>query len=205
MTLENSQLLSIAQEHSEKISRLHRRVLRAREEERKKVSRDLHNSVIQTLVGVNYQIAQFRHVVPPDKMELPNRILDQTKDLIRELRQICYDLRPPSINSLGLFSAIHSKAEEVQEVTGIIVRVKIVGNENQEIPEEVKLCLFRFVQESLVNIQKHAGADHVEISIQVTSEFVKVSVTDNGVGFDMPERLDDWFQEKHLGLIGLKK
>lgn len=205
VTLENAQLLAAAQEHSEKISRLHRQVLRAREEERKKVSRDLHDSVIQTLVGVNYHIAQFRDVVPPDKLELPNQILSQTKELVKQLRQICYDLRPPSLDSLGLFTAIHSKAEEFQEGTGLIVRVKIVGNETQEIPEEVKLCLYRFVQESLVNIQKHAGADHVEIWIQVTSEFLKVSVTDNGVGFDVPQNLDDWHQERHFGLIGLEE
>jgi two-component system sensor histidine kinase DegS len=83
--------------------------------------------------------------------------------------------------------------------------VMIEGNEDQEISEEVKLCIYRLVQESLINVQKHSDADHVEVWVQITSEKIMVSITDNGVGFEVPERFGELTQEKHFGLVGLKE
>ncbi len=205
VTLENALLLAEAQEHSAKISRLHRQVLRAREEERKRVARDLHDLIIQSLVGVNYRVAEMR----VDLKTIQDNILVETQDEIRrvmtDLRQICADLRPPSLDVLGLTSAIQAKATEIEDGAPFQIRVMIEGNEDQEISEEVKLCIYRLVQESLINVQKHSDADHVEVWMQITSEKIMVSITDNGVGFEVPERFGELTQEKHFGLVGLKE
>ncbi len=205
VTLENALLLAEAQEHSAKISRLHRQVLRAREEERKRVARDLHDLIIQSLVGVNYRVAEMR----VDLKTIKDSTLVETQDEIRrvmtDLRQICADLRPPSLDVLGLTSAIEAKAAEIEDGEPFRIRVMIEGNEDQEISEEVKLCIYRLVQESLINVQKHSDADRVEVWVQITSEKIMVSITDNGVGFEVPERFSELIQEKHFGLVGLKE
>jgi signal transduction histidine kinase len=205
VTLENIRLLKIVQEQADKNGRLHRQVVRAREEERKRVARDLHDLTIQSLVGINYQIAGIR----ADLTNLEEITLISTqaeiRQLIGDLRQICYDLRPPSLDVMGLVAAIHSKVAEIEECATFQIRVEIEGAADQEFPDEVRLCIFRFVQESLLNIQKHAQADQVEIRLQVIPEKIIVSVKDDGVGFAPPDQLNDLIRAKHYGLVGLKE
>lgn len=205
VTLENVRLLEEAQEYLDKIGRLHRQVIRAREEERKRVARDLHDLIIQPLVGINYKVAGMRvdlkNLVESDLITTQSDV----RQLIGTLRQICSDLRPSSLDVLGLTAAVQSRVAEIEETAPFQIRVLIEGNEDQEIPEEVKLSVYRFVQESLLNVQKHAGADHVELWMQITSEMIVVTVTDNGRGFLVPDRLVDLTQGKHFGLVGMKE
>jgi len=129
----------------------------------------------------------------------------EVRELIGVLRQICNDLRPPTLDVLDFFEAIQSKISEVEENANFKVRAFIEGNENQEMGEDVKLCIYRLVQESLINVHKHAHADHVEVWVQVTSEQVSVMVTDNGKGFTVPDRLELLVPDRHYGLIGSKE
>ena len=205
VTLENVRLLEEVQKYSEKVGRLHRQVLRAREEERKRLARDLHDLIIQSLVGVNYQIAEIRVGVDGQLEESMSETQSQIQELIGELRQICADLRPPTLDVLDFSEAIQTKVAEIEENANFRTRVFIEGNEEQEISEEVRLCIYRLIQESLINVHKHAQADHVEVWIQVTSEQVTVMVTDNGMGFEVPARLEILVPDRHYGLIGLKE
>ncbi|MEN4012182.1 MAG: histidine kinase [Bellilinea sp.] len=205
VTLENVKLLEEAQKHLEKISRLHRQVLRGREEERKRLARDLHDLVIQSLAGLNYQMAEIRTQLNGAQTENLVKAQTEVRELIGVLRQICNDLRPPTLDVLDFFEAIQSKITEVEENADFKVRALIEGNENQEMGEDVKLCIYRLVQESLVNVHKHAHADHVEVWVKVTSEQVSVMVTDNGKGFTVPDRLELLVPDRHYGLIGIKE
>jgi signal transduction histidine kinase len=205
VTLKNVNLLEEVQEHSEKIGRLHRQVLRGREEERKRLARDLHDLIIQSLVGVNYQIAEIRVGLNGQQKEDIVKTQTQIKELIGELRQICADLRPPTLDVLDFSEAIQTKVAEIEENASFRTRVFIEGNEAQDICEDVRLCIYRLIQESLINVHKHAQADHVEVWVQVTSEQVTVMVTDNGTGFEVPARLEYLVPERHYGLIGLKE
>ena len=205
VTLENVRLLEDVQAHSEKISRLHRRVLMAREEERKRLARDLHDLIIQSLVGLNYQLAEVRLQISNGQTEQLIKAQAQIKTLIGELRQICADLRPPTLDVLEFTEAIQTKVAEIEENASFQARVFIEGNEEQDIGEDVKLCIYRMIQESLINANKHAMADHVEVWVQITSEQVTVMVTDNGKGFEVPARLEYLVPDRHYGLIGIKE
>lgn len=205
VTLENVKLLNEAQKHLEKISRLHRQVLRGREEERKRLARDLHDLVIQSLAGLNYQMAGIRSQLNGAQTDNLVKVQTEIQEMIGVLRQICDDLRPPTLEVLNFFEAIQSKISEVEENADFKVRAFIEGNENQEMGEDVKLCIYRLVQESLVNVHKHAHADHVEVWVKVTSEQVSVMVTDNGKGFTVPDRLELLVPDRHYGLIGIKE
>ena len=205
VTLENVKLLDEAQKHADKVGRLHRQVIRGREEERKRLARDLHDTVIQTLAGMNYQMAEIRTCLSGAQDESLVKAQTQIQGLIGVLRQICNDLRPPTLDVLDFYEAIQTKVSEVEENANFKVRVFIEGNEQQEMGEDVKLCIYRLIQESLINIQKHAQADHVEVWVQVTSEQITVMVTDNGIGFTVPDRLELLVPDRHYGLIGIKE
>ncbi len=205
VTLENVRLLEVVQEQADKNGRLHRQVVRAREEERKRVARDLHDLIIQSLVGINFQIAAIRANLPD--LEDNSLISAQTevRQLIGDVRQICSELRPPSLDVMSLVAAIHSKVAEIEENAPFQIRVEIEGTADQEFSEEIRLCIFRLVQESLLNIQKHAQADKVEVRLQVNAENIHLSIMDNGVGFPLPDRLEDLTRAKHFGLVGLNE
>ncbi len=205
VTLENARLLEDVQAHAEKISRLHRQVLRAREEERKRLARDLHDLIIQSLVGINYQLAEIRTQVTQGQSDQLVKAQAQIKCLIGELRQICADLRPPTLDVLEFTEAIQTKVAEIEENAGFRARVLIEGNEDQDINDDVKLCIYRLIQESLTNANKHAMADHVEVWVQITSEQVTVMVSDNGKGFEVPARIEHLVPDRHYGLIGIKE
>jgi signal transduction histidine kinase len=125
--------------------------------------------------------------------------------LIGELRQICADLRPPTLDVLEFTEAIQTKVAEIEENAGFRARVLIEGNEDQDINDDVKLCIYRLIQESLTNANKHAMADHVEVWVQITSEQVTVMVSDNGKGFEVPARIEHLVPDRHYGLIGIKE
>lgn len=204
-SLENVKLIQEVQARSDKITNLHRKLLQARDEERKHIARDLHDQVIQSLAGANYQMADVRVKLNGAQDETLIKIQKEVRESIGVLRQICEDLRPPLLDVADFFDALRTRIAEIEEASDFIVRVSIDGNEQQELDDDVKMCVYRLVQESLINIQKHARADHAEVWVEVTSELVTVMVTDNGVGFAVPEDLENLVPDKHFGLIGIKE
>lgn len=204
-SLENVKLIQEVQARSDKITHLHRKLLQARDEERKHIARDLHDQVIQSLAGANYQMADVRVKLNGAQDETLIKVQKEVRESIGVLRQICEDLRPPLLDVADFFDALRTRIAEIEEASDFIVRVSIDGNEQQELDDDVKMCVYRLVQESLINIQKHARADHAEVWVEVTSELVTVMVTDNGVGFAVPEDLENLVPDKHFGLIGIKE
>lgn len=203
--IENARMIGELQEHSKTINQLHRQVVQAREEERKRVSRDLHDMVIQSLVGLNMQLEEMKlesEVVPTIDWETPQK---ETLRIVREARRICTDLRPASLDMFGLIPTIRSRIVDLEENAPFLIHLEVDGDEAQVIPEEIAVNLYRFFNESLINIQKHANADHVEIYIDLNPEEIKIQIEDNGDGFEVPERLDDLAKNQHFGLVGLQE
>jgi signal transduction histidine kinase len=204
-SLENVRLIQETQARAKKITDLHRKVLQTRDEERKEIAQDLHDLVIQSLVGANYQLADLRRKYEDTQDETLLKVQDEVRESIRVLRQICEDLRPPLLDVADFFDVLRQRIAEIEESSNFIVRVSIEGNEQQELSDDVKMCIYRMVQESLINIHKHARADHVEVFVEITSEQVLVMVTDNGIGFEAPENIEHLRLENHQGLVGIKE
>ncbi|GAP13254.1 histidine kinase [Longilinea arvoryzae] len=205
MTLENTRLLRESQNQVSMISRLHMQVIRSREGERKRLARDLHDLIIQMLIAINLRI----HNMTQNRVNIQEEDMvsrqEEIRQVIKDLRQICTELRPANLEISGLVSAIQSKAAEIEQKAGFRISFLFEGNEDQEICEESKLCVYRFVQESLLNVQKHARADIVQLWVHITSETVTVNVVDDGVGFIVPTNLNFLAEDKHFGLVGLKE
>ncbi len=186
-----------------------RRSLTEREEERKRLARELHDQLIQDLLSVNYQLENLETDDTVDLDLLPVKRLEKIRYHIRtsinDLRQICKDLRPPVIDSLGLGIALQSYSEDWSERASIKVNLNLDPNLEQ-LPEDIELSVFRIIQESLSNVYKHSTADEVDIELRHTSpRMLLISIVDNGQGVSEDFNLSALAAKGHYGLLGISE
>jgi len=173
------------------------------EEERKKISREIHDELGQALTSIKMDLRQINKQVRPDQEAISQRIaislqlIDQT---IATMRRISSDLRPGILDDLGLTAAVEWLVTSFQNHTGIEVTFEC-NPPDLEVPQELHTGLFRIIQETLTNVMRHAQATHVWIEINSTTESIEVEIRDNGQGFD-PQILG---QPRSLGLIGIRE
>ncbi len=184
-----------------------RRLLVEREEERKRLARELHDEVIQDLLSVNYELGDITED-PAASAALKADIGDiseSIRELVADLRRICGDLRPPTIDSLGMVAALQSYSQYWSERTG--VRVDFDPSPHlRRLPEAIELSVFRIIQEGLRNVGKHAKATTVEIHLRHTSpRRLMISVADDGRGLPADFDLSRLSMEGHYGLLGLSE
>jgi len=127
------------------------------------------------------------------------------RNLVGELRQMCSNLRPPTIDHHGLSAAIDSLAHEWAERSDIELQLEIDPGLGR-LPETIELSVFRIIQEGLNNIRKHAAARHVRLSLQCTSSSnLLVRLEDDGQGLPTPTDLASLSVSKHFGLVGISE
>jgi signal transduction histidine kinase len=125
--------------------------------------------------------------------------------LSHEFRRICQGLRSPTLDTLGLDSAIRSYTEEFKskpEGRGLEVKLDLM-KDGKRVPEDIAINLFRIYQEALANVAKHAHAKEVEVKFKLSSEEVELSIKDDGRGFVVPRRLHQFVKDGRLGLMGI--
>ena len=183
-----------------------RRLITEREDERKVLARELHDQVIQDLLGISYNLEEIEDA--EKSTVLKQSVADirgEIRKLVGELRQMCSDLRPPTIDHHGLAAAIDSLAHEWADRNGIELQLEIDPALGR-LPEKIELSVFRIVQEGLNNIRKHAAATHVRLSLQWTSSAnLLVRLEDDGLGLSIPTDLASLSVNKHFGLVGISE
>lgn len=155
-------------------------------EERTRIACDMHDGLVQTLVGLNYHLEYCS-----DQMQKnPGRAIDAIrevkrllKDGISEAREAVFNLRPIYLDQSGLYDALSKYVKTYEKQYHIEVDLSTKGNE-RKIPSEATIFIFRIIQEALANVQKHAEASRVEISVRVGKTDLSACVIDNGIGFD---------------------
>lgn len=185
-----------------------RRLLTEREQERKHLARELHDQMIQDLLSFNYDLeemeAKSEGMLPAwqeDWAEMRHNI----RGMVEDLRRICGNLRPPTIDSLGLGAALKSYLHDWSHRTGIEVKLEIDDNFGR-LPEAIELSIFRIVQEGVNNIWKHADASRAEVILNHTSpRMLLVSIADDGVGLQESFDLGKLSDAGHFGLLGLSE
>ena len=182
-------------------------VNRAQEEERKRISRELHDDTIQALVVLSRRLDA---LVSDDKgLSEENRhrleeLWQQTNSIMQGIRRLSQDLRPAALDRLGLLPALERLAADVTEYSGIKTEVTVVGTQRR-FPEEVELVLFRIVQEALRNVWRHSQATEAEVAVEFESSKTIITVSDNGKGFQLPETIGDLARDGKLGLAGMEE
>ncbi|MFH1169528.1 MAG: sensor histidine kinase, partial [Chloroflexota bacterium] len=123
---------------------------------------------------------------------------------IQGVRRLSQDLRPAALDRLGLLPALEWLADETKKYSGIETKVNIKGNP-QRFPEEEELLLFRITQEALRNVWRHSKASEAEIAVEFDQDKARITVSDNGKGFDLPDKLGDLARDGKLGLAGMQE
>src|ERR1700686_2343538 len=166
----------------EELQRLSGQLLRLQDEERRRIARDLHDSTGQDLVALATSLSQLHASIPSSGRKL-RQLASQCQALadrcIREVRTLSYMLHPPMLDEAGLEDAIRHFAEGFGERTGIEVRLDMSPDFGR-LSQEVELGLFRVVQESLINIQRHSGSHTAQIQLQRNSDQVSLRIGDTG-------------------------
>jgi signal transduction histidine kinase len=183
-----------------------RRLITEREDERKVLARELHDQIIQDLLGLIYRLEDVENLAETLELrEDVGSIRQGIRNLVGELRQMCSDLRPPTIDHHGLSAAIDSLANDWAERSDIQLQLEIDPALGR-LPEMIELSVFRIVQEGLNNIRKHASASHVRLSLQRTSNTnLLVRLEDDGKGLPKPTDLASLSLNKHFGLVGISE
>jgi PAS domain S-box-containing protein len=168
----------------QELRRLSGELLRLQDEERRRIARDLHDSTGQDLVALATILSQLHSSIPSSSRKLRN-LASQCRELadrcIREVRTLSYLLHPPMLDEAGLEDAIRHYVDGFSERTGIEVKLKISPRSGRLRPD-VELALFRVIQESLTNIQRHSQSLQATIQLDRSAEEVKLEISDMGQG-----------------------
>ncbi|HSJ87695.1 MAG TPA: sensor histidine kinase [Anaerolineales bacterium] len=186
---------------------LFRRVVAAQESERQRIARDLHDETGQALTAIGMGLRGLEGRLGPrnkDALNTLHKLETLTADSLQELQRLMTDLRPSHLDDLGLSAAIRWYSTRVQEHLPFSIRVDIHGEEC-DLDDAMKITVFRIVQESLNNIIKHSQATHVNIHLHFDEKNVRISVFDNGIGFDRNQVQERRTNRPSLGLAGMEE
>jgi len=179
----------------------------AQEDERKRIARDLHDDTIQSLVVLARQLEEVisdRKGLSEYKKGQLDVIRDQIDRIIADVRHLSQDLRPPSLDRLGLLPALEWLASDVSKRSKIDVKVSVRGV-SRRLSQEVELVFFRVAQEALRNPVRNSSATHAELIVFFGQIFSGLTVKDNGRGFYIPDTTGDLVKQGRLGLTGMQE
>lgn len=189
------------------IKRFSGKILSVREEETKRLGRDLHDMVGSMTVALNARLAVIENEIKgANAMDALNNIRE-TKRLVdvivKDFKKIAVNLRPPQLETAGLSGALREYCFEAGRHAGLPVELNIdVKDDN--IPGELAIALYRVVQESLNNVVKHARAEKISVHLYEEDEKIFLEVRDNGVGFD-PADVETHFSNFKMGILGMRE
>lgn len=182
----------------QELRNLSARLVETQENERKSISRELHDAVGQSMSAVQFELHDLGVVLAPYPEPLRTRV-DRIRELVESsvamVRNMALLLRPSMLDDLGLAAALQWQANQVSRSTGVRISLAADSLPN-ELPEEHKICVFRIVQEALNNVCRHARASSVEITLLAVDGRISVTIRDDGRGFRTPRTTG-------LGLIGM--
>jgi signal transduction histidine kinase len=179
------------------------KLLKVQEEERRRLSRELHDGIGQTLTALRMEIHQ-AHMNAPTGTAGSERLMRArmlAEEAVHTIKDISLLLRPPLLDDLGLEPAIAWQTDQFTRRTGIPCRFRATGLQEM-LPDDVKTCVFRVIQEALNNCQKHASPTKVQILIEQRTETLSVQVEDDGAGFVLNEK---HVRHSGLGILGMRE
>ncbi len=214
VAVENARLYQRQQEVAEQLRGMQenlrfylQQVTKAQEEERKRISRELHDDTIQSLVVLSRRLdglaSNGEGLDEKSRLDL-EELRQQVNDVMQDIRRLSQDLRPAALDRLGLLPALQWLASDVEKYSGLKVRVNISGEERR-LPEEAELVLFRIVQEAMRNAWRHAQATEVGIDVESGEKEMKITIRDDGKGFAVPGAIDNLARSGKLGLAGMQE
>ena len=205
IAIRNARLFKESQIGRERLLELTKRVISAQEEERRRLSRELHDETGQALTALRINLGLMGGDVPGDAAALRQRLgeaVTLTDSVGDQIRQMAQGLRPPVLDALGVNSALEGFCRDFGRRTQLAIEYS--GEDLSLPPETVGIHLYRFLQEALTNIIKHARAHRVQVALEAVDGVIRLVVEDDGVGFD----LDAWESQPSgmgIGLLSMRE
>ncbi|MEJ2363068.1 MAG: MASE3 domain-containing protein [Deltaproteobacteria bacterium] len=193
----------------EELRLLSSQLLAAQETERGRIARELHDGIGQSLSAIKFRVEDALGQLAKGSTESAVSTLDNLIPLIQgtveEVRRITMDLRPSTLDDLGILSTIAWLCREFQATYSTLEIKREITAKESEIPSPLKIVLYRVLQEALNNVAKHSGADKITISLTKKDNNIQLAVEDNGYGFDVKEALSVESSQRGFGLGSMKE
>jgi signal transduction histidine kinase len=201
-------LLEQSHHMQEQSRHLSRQILSAQEEERRRISRELHDQVAQALTGINLHLATLKKEATANTRNLKRKIVHTQRLVVKSVNivhQFAGQLRPAALDDLGLIPALHSYVKDFAKRTGLSIRfTSFTRDKAKQLDSAKRTVLYRVAQESLINVAKHAQATQVNMSIHKLRGAIHMEVKDNGKSFQVQGVLPPR-RKKGLGLLGMRE
>ena len=191
----------------DRLGQLHQKLEATKEEERRFLSRELHDELGQTLTALKLRLQLGERATAPTS-NLTNPMIEPialVDDLISRVRKISVDLRPPLLDEVGLVSALRVYLDSQAELSGLAIELQADGaGASSRLPSDLEIACFRVVQESITNALRHAGSRRIKVRIARSATAISLSVADDGRGFNLGT-LDEAAATGHLGVLGMRE
>ncbi|MBZ0279994.1 MAG: GAF domain-containing sensor histidine kinase [Anaerolineae bacterium] len=176
------------------------------EAERQRIAQDMHDGINQLLIGAMLELKSGRERLAVGNLGQADNSLQAVQGILRnvetEIKRVIYDLRPPTLDALGLVSELRRYIQDFKQYTNLNCTVNIKGK-SVRLPGQVEVSIYRLLQEALQNIYSHASAHRVRITICFTENDLELSVCDDGIGFDL--NAVEQINSRHFGLITMRE
>jgi signal transduction histidine kinase len=188
------------------LQRLLTETIAVQERERQRIAHGMHDGINQLLIGAMLELKAARQRMSANDLKQAEKSLDSVKTILHrtdaELRRIIHDLRPPTLDALGLVPALRRYATQFQQYSTIPCSVQVVGTPIRLSPV-AEISLYRLTQEALNNVNNHSHATQSELTICFNPDTLQLVVADNGCGFDLATAQQS--ESDHLGLVGMRE
>ncbi len=207
IVMENAIMLENLKEQQRHVEQLFAKTVLAQEDERKRISIELHDSVAQWLVGASYRLQTCGAILNDSEKGEAHAELVEIEETIdrslKEIRRVMLGLHPPALDELGLVHSLRQLLEGLKP-DGIAYHFESTGDAIR-LPASAELTIYRVVQEALNNVRKHSGATAVVLRVRFDPEGVSVEIRDNGRGFNLARTTKGAVAVGHMGLLGMKE
>jgi len=206
--IDRSMTLKALIESEAKLRALSIKILETQEAERKSIAKELHDSIGSSLTAIKYALEKKLseiHEIKKPKGVLLEQLISMVRDTMEETRRISSNLRPSILDDLGLLVAINSICREYQKLYDSISIETRLNITESDIPDHLKIIIYRVLQEALNNIIKHSGADRVKLSLERIKQGIEFVIEDNGKGFDLKKIHSGFDNPSRMGLVGMNE
>ncbi len=206
VAVENARLWDEVQKKEILRKELLKRVVTAQEEERRRISRELHDEMGQELTSLLIRLQVLEKADDSAKSsEIINGLKQTTSQMLTSIHDLALELRPTVLDDLGLVPALEQYCKSCPGYLGIEVDFSTIGMNDFRLPREIETTLYRIIQESLTNVARHSGAKGASVLIKLNEANIVTIIGDSGVGFEPKENHLGSARNNHLGIYGMQE
>lgn len=187
----------------ERLRVLSARVLSVQEEERRRLSRDLHDDVGQSLTALKFGLHRLAAQLQPDGLMIHAECLAMADETLERVRQLACDIRPPQLDELGLEEALRWLVDRQRAVTGLDIKCHFNGLLGRRLPAAIEVACYRITQEALSNATRHAHASSILVAVESTPRTLVLTIRDDGRGLEHDPVRAEGMKSSGLGLISM--